>query len=426
MNVTAIIAEYNPIHNGHVQHIINARKETNADYMIGIMSPDHVQRGCPSIISKYERTLNALTAGLDLIVELPHYYSTGSLDYFSSGAVSLIKNLGVVNCISFGSECGDLNLLKDAAEYISASQKHESPLLYKNLIKGINYAKAINSDKNIPESISKVLNTPNNLLGTSYIISAKKLSFECNFHTTKRYVSDYHDTSSGALSSKALRNDILSAPGTSTAPDLTSLIGRIPEEVYNSLTDYFIDHRPISLDDYSLLLFYKLNSIDSAEALTDYLDVSDNLAHKILKQYKHAGSFSSLCSKLKSKDLVYSRINRSLMHILLDITQKNSTEYINDGFHYYIKPLGFKKNAIPLLRTLKQHSRLPIISKNADAENILKNYYYSSEKNNALLYKRALRMFSEGISAAELYNKTLSVRSNINFISEYEHSPVIL
>ena len=36
MNVTGIIAEYNPFHNGHAFHIEETRKNTDADYCIEI------------------------------------------------------------------------------------------------------------------------------------------------------------------------------------------------------------------------------------------------------------------------------------------------------------------------------------------------------------------------------------------------------
>ena len=83
MKVTAVIAEYNPIHSGHIKHLESARKDTAADFIIAVMSGDYVQRGCPAVISKYERTKAALMAGADLVLELPLPYSTGSLEYFA-------------------------------------------------------------------------------------------------------------------------------------------------------------------------------------------------------------------------------------------------------------------------------------------------------------------------------------------------------
>ena len=104
MKITAVIAEYNPLHNGHVRHLEAIRRETETDFIIAVISGDYVQRGGPAVISKYERTRSVLKSGADLVLELPLYYSTGSLEYFSRGAVSLIGKTGLCDCISFGSE----------------------------------------------------------------------------------------------------------------------------------------------------------------------------------------------------------------------------------------------------------------------------------------------------------------------------------
>ena len=45
MNVTGIVAEYNPFHNGHAYQIMEARKLTDCDYCVAVISGDFVQRG---------------------------------------------------------------------------------------------------------------------------------------------------------------------------------------------------------------------------------------------------------------------------------------------------------------------------------------------------------------------------------------------
>ena len=86
MKVTGIVAEYNPFHNGHLYHLSKAREETNADYIVVVLSGDFVQRGSPAIIDKYSRTQTALMAGADLVLELPVYYATSSTPRTYSGA----------------------------------------------------------------------------------------------------------------------------------------------------------------------------------------------------------------------------------------------------------------------------------------------------------------------------------------------------
>src|SRR5690554_4813177 len=116
MKVLGIITEYNPFHKGHKYHIEEAKRITGADYVIAVMSGDFVQRGTPAITSKYDRSLMALYNGVDMVFELPVCYATGSAQYFALGAVSLLNGLGIVDYLCFGSECGDIELLKEAAQ----------------------------------------------------------------------------------------------------------------------------------------------------------------------------------------------------------------------------------------------------------------------------------------------------------------------
>ena len=101
MNVTAIISEYNPLHKGHLYHIETAKKETNADFIIAIMSGNFVQRGTPAILDKYTRAKAALRSGVDLVLELPTMYATASAEYFALGGVALANTLGCVTHLSF-------------------------------------------------------------------------------------------------------------------------------------------------------------------------------------------------------------------------------------------------------------------------------------------------------------------------------------
>ena len=111
MKVTAVIAEYNPFHNGHLYQLRTIRTAECADWIVVVLSGDFVQRGIPAIVDKYQRCRMALANGADLVFELPVYFALGSAEYFAQGAVSLIDKLGVVDTLHFGSECGDLPLI---------------------------------------------------------------------------------------------------------------------------------------------------------------------------------------------------------------------------------------------------------------------------------------------------------------------------
>ena len=106
MKSCGVVVEYNPLHNGHVYHLKKARELSGADTIIAIMSGNFLQRGEPAIVDKWSRAQMALSAGADLVIELPVAFSTQPADYFAKGAVGLLH---AMNCdaICFGSESGE-------------------------------------------------------------------------------------------------------------------------------------------------------------------------------------------------------------------------------------------------------------------------------------------------------------------------------
>ena len=102
MNITGIIAEYNPFHSGHAYHLSCARRETDADYVIAVMSGNFVQRGAPALLDKYTRARMALSEGADLVLELPPAWSCASAEYFAGAAVCLLGQLGCVQTLCYG------------------------------------------------------------------------------------------------------------------------------------------------------------------------------------------------------------------------------------------------------------------------------------------------------------------------------------
>ena len=71
MRTVGIIAEYNPLHNGHQYHIARAKEATGADFCVVALSGDFVQRGEPAVYDKMLRAKAALLAGADLVLEIP-------------------------------------------------------------------------------------------------------------------------------------------------------------------------------------------------------------------------------------------------------------------------------------------------------------------------------------------------------------------
>ena len=108
LKATGIVVEYNPFHNGHNYHATEARKLTNADVVIAVMSGNFLQRGEPAFVDKWTRTKMALQNGVDLVIELPYAFATctrtnvctGSHSNLRCGPLSMLFVLGVKTAIS--------------------------------------------------------------------------------------------------------------------------------------------------------------------------------------------------------------------------------------------------------------------------------------------------------------------------------------
>jgi len=116
MNAVGLVVEYNPLHNGHIHHINEAKRLTNSDVVIAVISSNFVQRGEPSIIDKKTRTIGALENGVDLVIELPFLYSVESPDLFAFGALSILSDLGV-KTIVFGIDNSDTKSFMEKCEH---------------------------------------------------------------------------------------------------------------------------------------------------------------------------------------------------------------------------------------------------------------------------------------------------------------------
>ena len=196
MKITGIITEYNPFHNGHLYHLNTAKKVTNCHGIVCIMSGNFVQRGEPAIIDKWKRTEMALLNGVDLVIELPTFYAVSSAEFFAKGAVDILNNIGVVDNIFFGSECGDINLLYKIAEVLTKEPKEFKLKIKENLKSGVTYAKA--REKTLidildNEDLNEILSNSNNILGIEYIKAIIKSNSSITPLTMKREGSKYND-----------------------------------------------------------------------------------------------------------------------------------------------------------------------------------------------------------------------------------------
>lgn len=373
MKVLGLITEYNPFHNGHSYHIKKSKEITGADYVIIIMSGNFVQRGTPALCDKYLRTKMALLNGADLVIELPVSYATASAEYFSMGAVSILDKLGVVDFICFGSEDGNITHLSDAANILTNETPEYQETLKQGLKDGLTFPQArthaVSSHNS--ELDAELFSSPNNILGIEYLKALKKRNSSIIPYTIKRQGRGYHD--------KYTFNEFSSATGIRTFFDQESTLewkeleSLVPSSVFDLLKNQHQTTYPILEEDISSMLYYKLKSLLSQKEnrLNDYFDVSEDLGARINNQIDNYSSFLNFADILKTRQYTLTRIRRSLLHILLDIKKEDILLFSKNDFIFYARILGFKTSSGELLSKIKNNSTIPLLSKLADADNLL-------------------------------------------------------
>ena len=129
LSILGIIAEYNPLHSGHLYHLQTAKKLLRPEATIAVMSGSFTQRGEPALIDKWSRAQMALAAGIDLVIELPIAWATSSAPNFAAGATRLLAAAGATD-ICFGSELGQIEPLRQIASILL-----QEPALYRSALK---------------------------------------------------------------------------------------------------------------------------------------------------------------------------------------------------------------------------------------------------------------------------------------------------
>ena len=395
MKTVGLITEYNPFHNGHAYHIEKAKMLTGADRVIVVMSGDFVQRGAPAVMPKHLRTESALLSGASLILELPVCFATGSAEYFAQGSISLLNRLGCIDSICFGSECGDLHLLKEIAQILADEPIEYQTALRQALKEGASFPAARQKALNIySDKYSEILALPNNILGIEYLKALAKLHSKMEPFTIKRIGAGYHDMDiDGQFSSAtAIRSDIYQLADVNSSSEsipLTHIQTQVPSSCHELMKKNYQTRYPVKSDDFSLLLKAKLLS-ETADSLSHYLDMSPELANRILRLRNDYLSFEQFCDLLKTKELTRSRISRSFIHVLLGITNDWLTAMKAPA--PYARILGFRKDHADLLGILKQTSVIPLITSPA----------------RAVLADTARQMLELDIYASDLYESVIT------------------
>ena len=424
MKVVGLITEYNPFHNGHKYHMEEAKKITAADYVVVVMSGNFVQRGAPAIIDKYSRAQMALDNGADLVFELPTYYATASAEYFAQGAVSLLDKLSIVDYLCFGSESGDINTIKNTAVFLNniPPSVNKQVALYNKM--GLSYPAAREKatieyfkENEVTDYsvIVETLSEPNNILGIEYLKALDKFSSTIKPVTIKRLASHYHDKNLSPFSGNttmssatAIRESVLA---NSSKDWISKIENQVPKNVHKILTDNFNRTFPITEEDFSSIIRYKLLSED-VESLCSYTDMNQDLAQRIKNNSNLHVNIDTLISNIKTKNMTYTRISRVLTHVLLNIKQRQLETFNENGYTTYARLLGMKNSSSHLIRKIKKEGNIPVISNLPQAEKHLD--------------KISMSMLKGDIFAAHLYNQAVYEKFGLSMKSDYLIKPCMI
>ena len=450
MKIVGLITEYNPFHAGHLYHMQQARELTGADYCVVLMSGSFVQRGEPAIFDKYRRTKAALLAGADLVLEMPAAFSTASAHEFAAYGVALLSAIGV-DAVVFGSECGQIEILKQAAYALNHESAEFQERLRKGLKAGLTYPQARAKALEMEDTWASVLTSPNNILGIEYLRAAEDLHSPMEFYTISRKGSGYHeDTLADANfpSASAIRGIVrksyenLSAdspaslkqePGSDSKSEIlfNILIPHLPAVTHPA----YAGTLPVFTDDFSELLNMAVLqmqkssakgsiaatnavmpsstlSVDTnTQAISRIADLSPELAARLAKPPYFPLSFEERIQALKTRQLTYTRVSRALLHLVLGMREEDISRWKEEGYALYARILGFRRQSSPLLSCLHKKSSIPLITKMADAAQNLS--------------PSALALLEQEVYASHLYQTVRMKRSGV-FQNEYTEGLVFV
>ena len=355
MRVTGVIAEYNPFHLGHAYHLAEARRRTNADYIVVVMSSVFTQRGDAALLSPAVRTRMALACGADAVIALPAMWAVRDAEHFALGGVSLLHQIGC-DCISFGAENDDLAALSAAADLLEHPTDAFRERLQRHLSAGLSHPAAASAacDELLSGS-GALLASANNTLALCYLRALMRLNAAMVPVAVQRQ-SDYHaaELTDALPSATAVRAAIL-------RDDLPAVQAAMPEAAFRGLADALAAHQlcmPNALDQ---ALLYRLRTM-TASSTAALPGLSEGIEDRLLTAARSALTREDLLAAVKTRRYPYARLSRLCTHALLGFTQQLLDETPLPPAAWL---LGFRKDAAPLLSQMKAHG-FPIISKPAD------------------------------------------------------------
>lgn len=351
MRIVGVIAEYNPFHRGHAYQLAQARKLSQADYVVAVMSGCFVQRGDAALLSPSVRAEMALKNGADAVLLLPTLWSVRDAEHFAWGGVSLLHNIGC-HAISFGAEVADNSALLAAAKALESPADALQDVTRQQLASGLPYPAALSAAMEVlAPHLNLLLSSPNNTLGICYLRAMLRLGSQMEVFPVSR-TGDYHATSlSGEYASAtAIRRAILQGDWYAAYDAMPKSAATLLQKEARSGTL----HHPEALDT-ALLARLRLMSDSDYATLPD---ISEGIENRLHHAAETTSSREALLQSAKTRRYPYARLSRLATHALLGCTQTLADETPSPPAAFL---LGFRKGCEPLVSQLSQGC-VPLVS----------------------------------------------------------------
>jgi len=342
MKVLGIVAEYNPFHAGHLYHINKSRERSGADAVVAVMSGDFVQRGSAAVYDKFARAEAAVRCGVSLVLELPLPWCVSSAEGFARGAVGMLEACGIVDIISFGSECGDMAELSALAKALN--ELEGSAALKTALEGGTPFAAARQQALAalVGEERSALLKDPNNILAVEYI-RALRGSIEC---MTVQRCFGRHD---GAGSASELRAAL------ERGEDIFTQLPEAAAAVFARETE--LGSGPVLSVGLEQALMARLRMLPPV-AFASLPDAGEGLENLLYRAVREEPTLERAAMRCKSRRYALARIRRMLLGAALGLEKG-----MNDGIPPYLRVLAADNVGCKVLSAMKKTAARPILGK---------------------------------------------------------------
>ncbi len=353
MKILGIIAEYNPLHNGHIHQIKESINNLNPDLVIVIMSGSFTQQGNIAIVDKFTRSKIATLYGADIVIELPFIFATSSAEFFAKASINILNSLSI-DYLSFGSEEEDISKLINYSKSIIENKKEIDLAVKKHLKEGYSYTKSYilaleETLKGIDENVFK----SNNILAIEYIKEILSLNSNIKPFCIKRVYNNYNENNLSKFafsSATSIRESLLKG-------ESKERISRyIPEETLEA-----IDSNNIIFND-KIYEIFRYKVISEKENLKNIHEISEGIENRIYNNVVLYTTYNDFIENTVTRRFTLPKIKRIMLKIIFNIN-KNFFDNIDYSKDLYARILSINEKGKKYLGTITKNSNIPIITK---------------------------------------------------------------